>query len=236
MGVDSMPNLRMKRGMKKYWLWLIACCVLVAEAGPAQAHQYAALAPGSPSAQCLSPDLKETIRKKRESAHRTVDGEVEDPLDPDYFLGTWHLEWLAPDSPMTVAGEVTGTLMVRHVEGCYYEGDFDIKATDGQRKATLQLIYDLERRYLVWIENDSRGVRQVRVGPVGGDPGYYYTHFWEQPVINVKDTRVRLRGVLEIRSPIMFQVRQQFSVNADPYMNFGTMTFSKDAPQDAGPR
>lgn len=216
--------------------WIIGLTILgaiAANAVPAQA-QYGVAPAGGPAAQCLSSELKETIRQKKESARKTTVGEKEDPLDPDYFLGTWKMEWIAPDSPLGNAGEVTGTLNIRHIEGCYYEGALDAMGPDGAYKSRLQIVYDLEHRYLVWIENDSRGFTMVRVGPVGGDLGGYYTHFWEQPVIKIKDTSVRLRGTTFVQTPTTFLVRRQISVNADPYMNFGTVTFSKELQAGAG--
>lgn len=218
----------------KNWLTGIAVlCVLVATAVPARA-QLGVHPAGGPALQCLSDELKETIRKKKESARRTVDGEQEDPFDPDYFLGVWKMEWVAPDSPLGSAGEVTATLTVKHVEGCYYQGDLEAKAPDGAYRSNIQLVYDLERRYLVWIENDSRGRTMIRVGPVGGDLGGYYTHFWEQPVITVAGASVRLRGTTFVQSPSMFQIRSQISTKTDPYMNFGTVTFLKDLPPSSG--
>jgi hypothetical protein len=185
-------------------------------------------APSAPSAQCLSAELKDQIRKKKESPHKTVLGEREDPLDPDYFLGRWTMEWIAPDSPLGPAADITGTMTMRHVSGCYYEGELSAKGPEGPYTSKLQLIYDLERRYLVWIEADSRGFTGVRIGPVGGDPGGYYTYFWQQPVVKVKRSTMQLQGTFDLRSPITFNVRQQISINGQPYENFGTAKFTKE--------
>jgi hypothetical protein len=151
-------------------------------------------------------------------------------LDPDYFVGVWEVDWVAPESPFGGEGDVTGTLNVKHVQGCYYEGTFNLKGPDGPYTSTLQLTYDVNRRYLVWVESDSRGFRHIRMGPVGGDPGGYYTYFWEQPLMSVKETNVHLRGSLDVRSPGMFLLRQQISVGDEPFVNFGTATFTKNVP------
>ena len=135
---------------------------------------------------------------------------------------------MAPESPLGREGDVTGTLNISHVQGCHYEGTFNMKGPDGPYTATLQLTYDVNRKYLVWVESDSRGFRHIRMGPVGGDPGGYYTYFWEEPVMKVKDANVAMRGTLDTRSPLMFLLRQQISVAGEPFVNFGTVTFTKN--------
>jgi hypothetical protein len=147
---------------------LTALTAMAAGTVPAQA-QYGSGPAGGTSPQCLSNELKETIRKKVESARKTTVGEKEDPLDPDYFVGTWKMEWVATDSPLGSSGDVTGTLTIRHVEGCYYEGALQAMGPDGPYTSTLRILYNLEHRFLAWIEDDSRGFEMVQVGPVGGD-------------------------------------------------------------------
>ena len=198
----------------------------VAAALPADAQYTATFANDRPTAQCLTAAQKESIDKTRRTATSAVSNDQE-LLDPDYFIGTWEIDWVAPESPLAREGDVTGTLTLKHVQSCYYEGTFSMKGADGPYTSTLQLTYDPNRRYLVWVENDSRGFRHIRMGPVGGDPGGYYTYFWEQPVMKVKDANVNLRGSLDVRSPVMFLLRQQISVGGEPFVNFGTATFNK---------
>lgn len=201
----------------------------VAAVVPAEAQYTATFANDRPTAQCLTAAQKESIDKTRRTATSAVSNDQE-LLDPDYFVGTWEIDWVAPDSPLSREGDVTGTLTMKHVQSCYYEGTFSMKGPDGPYTSTLQLTYDPNRRYLVWVENDSRGFRHIRMGPVGGDPGGYYTYFWEQPVMKVKDANVNLRGSLDVRSPVMFLLRQQISVGGEPFVNFGTVTFNKNVP------
>ena len=219
--------------MKRWIGVLTTLAAMAAGTVPAEA-QYGSGPAGGPSPQCLSNELKETIRKKVESARKTTVGEKEDPLDPDYFVGTWKMEWVSADSPFGSAGDVTGTLTIRHVEGCYYEGALDAVSPDGPYKSALRIIYNMEHRFLVWIEDDGRGFEMIRVGPVGGDLSGYYTHFWEQPVIQVKGMSVRLRGTTFVQTPTTFLVRRQISVDGDPYMNFGTVSFFRQAAAGSG--
>ena len=216
--------------MTKSVLVFAAAFALVASVTSSEAQYVATFSSDRPAAECLTPAQKEAIAETRKQTKRAGPSNQEELLDPDYFVGTWGVEWVAPESPLSKEGDVSGTLTLRHVGGCYYEGTFDLKGPDGPYTATLQLTYDVNRKYLVWVESDSRGFRHIRMGPVGGDPGGYYTYFWEEPVMKVKDTNVALRGTLDTRSPVMFMLRQQISVGGEPFVNFGTVTFMKNVP------
>ena len=216
--------------MNREVVGLIAACAIGAMSQSAEAQYVATFNSDRPSAECLTAEQKQFIAETRKQTKRAGPSNQEELLDPDYFVGTWHVEWVAPESPLGREGDVSGTLTLRHVQGCYYEGAFAMKGPDGAYTATLQLTYDVNRKYLVWVESDSRGFRHIRMGPVGGDPGGYYTYFWEEPVMKVKETNVAMRGTLDTRSPIMFLLRQQISVGGEPFVNFGTVTFTKETP------
>ena len=216
--------------MNRRIVGLLAACAIGAVSQSAEAQYVATFSTDRPSAECLTAEQKQFIAETRKQTKRAGPSNQEELLDPDYFVGTWQVEWVAPESPLGREGDVTGTLNIKHVQGCYYEGTFNLKGPDGPYTAALQLTYDVNRKYLVWVESDSRGFRHIRMGPVGGDPGGYYTYFWEEPVIKVKDTNVALRGSLDTRSPIMFMLRQQISIGGEPFVNFGTVTFTKNIP------
>ena len=216
--------------MKRLAVSIAAMCATIAATAPCEAQYVSTFTSDRPTAECLTAEQKAAIAVTRSQAKRAGPSNEEELLDPDYFVGEWDVEWVAPESPMSQAGDVSGKLTMRHVQGCYYEGTFQMKGPDGPYTSTLQLTYDVSRRYLVWVESDSRGFRHIRMGPVGGDPGGYYTYFWEEPVMKVKDVNVALRGSLDTRSPVMFLLRQQISIGGAPYDNFGTVTFSKNAP------
>ena len=46
------------------------------------------------------------------------DGDDPAPFDPHYFIGTWDIEGVLPDSALGEAGEFYGTETVRHLQGC----------------------------------------------------------------------------------------------------------------------
>ena len=213
--------------MNKPIVLLAASLSIAAAVTPSEAQYVATFSADRPTAECLTTEQKEAIKVTRSQAKRAGPSSEEELLDPDYFVGTWQLEWVAPESPLGREGDVTGTINIRHGKGCHYEGTFQMKGPEGPYTATLQLTYDVNRRYLVWVESDSRGFRHIRMGPVGGDPGGYYTYFWEEPVMQVKGMEVALRGTLDTRSPVMFMLRQQISVAGEPFVNFGTVTFTK---------
>jgi hypothetical protein len=195
--------------------------------------QYRQASADGPTAQCLSNEIKQRIEKNKE-AHRSKDGEVEEPFDPDYLVGDWGLEWVTPDSPMSSAGDVTGMLALHYVEACLYEGAFTGKTPDGAFTSTVRIMFDPAARYMVWEEKDSRGIDVLRVGRVGGDLGGYYTHFWDQPVFGINGHKVRLRGTTFFQSPVLFVVRAQISVDDEPYVNFGTANFRKTSATPIG--
>jgi hypothetical protein len=214
--------------MNKWVVGLAGSCAIFIGGESSAAQYVATFSSDRPSAQCLTADQKQAIAETRKQTKRAGPSNQEELLDPDYFIGEWQVEWVAPESPLGREGDVTGTLNIKHVQGCYYEGAFNLKGADGAYTATLQLTYDVNRKYLVWVETDSRGFRHIRMGPVGGDPGGYYTYFWEEPVMKVKDANVAMRGTLDTRSPLMFLLRQQISVAGEPFVNFGTVTFTKN--------
>ena len=101
------------------------------------------------------------------------DGQGDDqaPFNPHYFVGTWEIEGVLPESPLGEAGAFLGTETIRHVEGCTYESTIEATVADETVTITSRLIYDRRFRYLVRMENDSRGFQLVKVGAVNGDSG-----------------------------------------------------------------
>ena len=86
-----------------------------------------------------------------------------------------------------------------------------------------RLIYDRRSRYLVRIEDDSRGFQLVKVGTLGGDPGGYFSHHWHAPAIRIDGRTVRLKGRTFMSSPVAFRLRMQISEAEGPFVNFGTL-------------
>jgi hypothetical protein len=213
---------------------VIVAAALVAT--PASA-QYAALASGAPRKECLDEKAKATIKQLKSLTRSLTNDDPELPFDPDYFVGSWDVEWDVPESPFGQAGTVTGTMTIRHVEGCSYEGELTGKDAEGSFSSKIQLVYDPAVKYLVWIETHSRGYTFVRPGRVGGDLGGAFTHFWEAPVMKINGSNVRLIGYTSITSPLFYRLRAQISTDGEPYVNFGNPWFRKQTgPVVAAPR
>ena len=123
-------------------------------------------------------DALNALRRPTLGVEANGEGDDPAPFDPHYLVGEWTIEGVLPDSPLAPAGEFVGTEVVRHVEGCTYAST--IEATVAGEAVTIEalMIYDRRARYLVRIEDDSRGFRLVKVGRVGGDPGGYFSHHW----------------------------------------------------------
>jgi hypothetical protein len=207
----------------------LAFLALVVCAGPVRA-QHSGPPTGAPRAACLSEaDLKvlETLKALTRS---TSPDDPTPPFNPDYFVGTWAMEYEAPDTPLAPEGMHTGTLTVKHVDGCYYEGQLTAKDPKGATYTTrIQLMYDAAGRYLTWIETDSRGYTLFKPGTIGADLGGYFTHYFETQGFRTSKTGpdLHVKGSTFIASPSNFRIRRSLSVGGDPYMNIGEMWFRK---------
>jgi hypothetical protein len=154
-------------------------------------------------------------------------GDDQAPFNPHYLLGTWAITGLLPDSALGTGGDFIGTETVRHVDGCTYESTIQANLPD--RKVTIKAltVYDRRERYMVRVEDDSRGFRLLKVGRVGGDPGGYSSHYWETPPVTRQKSQVRLKGRTLISSPDSFRVQMQISVDGEPFSNYGTLSWDR---------
>jgi hypothetical protein len=193
----------------------------------AASAQYAAPGEGAPSKVCLNEETRETIKKLRGLNRPLTKDDPMMPFDPEYFVGKWNVEWDLPESVFGQAGTLMATLAIRHVEGCLYEGELAGTDPDGPLTANVQLVYDPMARYLVWVEAHSRGYTLIKLGPVGGDIGGYFTHFWEVPATKINGKSVRMQGFTFLSSPVNYRVRAQISVDGEPYVNYGNPWFTK---------
>ena len=179
--------------------------------------------------QCLTREELDLIAGLNALRRPTVGVEGEDggddpePFDPHFFVGTWEFEGVLPESPLGEAGEFYGTETVRHVEGCTYESRTTATLAGSSLTITSRLIYDRRVKYLVRIDDDSRGFEVLKVGVLRGDPGGYSSHHWEAPVIDVGGSEVRLRGRTYITSPFAIRDRTEISVDGGPFTNYGTV-------------
>lgn len=205
--------------------WVIGAAIALS-ALPASAQNTSA-ASGLPSKQCLTDEAKETIKKLRALTRSVTPEDPVMPFDPDYFVGRWDVEWDVPESPFGQAGTLMGTLAIQHVEGCLYEGTLTGTDPEGAFTSKVQIVFDPTNKYLVWIETHSRGYTLIKPGPVGGDNGGTFTHFWEVPPTKVNGKIVRLKGFTLLTSPVNYRLRAQISVDGDAYVNYGNPWFRK---------
>lgn len=193
------------------------------------------LQPGETPApgQCLTQqqldliDALNALRRPTVGVEANGEGDDPAPFDPHYLVGEWTIEGVLPDSPLAPAGEFVGTEVVRHVDGCTYSST--LEATIAEEAVTIEslMIYDRRARYLVRVEDDSRGFRFVKVGRVGGDPGGYFSHHWEAPAVARPGGEVRLAGRTYMTSPFAYQVRMRISVDGGPFTNFGSVWWER---------
>jgi hypothetical protein len=198
-------------------------------AAPAMA-QHSGQPTGAPRKECLSDADRAIIATLKALTRPTNPEDPQPPFNPDYFVGTWTMEYDAPDTPLASEGMHTGTATFRHVDGCYYEGELTAKDPKGATYTTkIQMIYDPGAKYLTWIETDSRGYTLMKPGTIGADLGGYFTHYFETQGFKPSKTapELHVKGSTFLASPSNFRIRRSLSVSGDPYMNIGEMWFRK---------
>jgi hypothetical protein len=207
-----------------------AVVLLLAVALPSTAGlaQHSGAPGGIPRTQCLSNEDLELIAKLKALTRPTTEKDPPPPFNPDYFVGTWVMEWDAPESPLAPEGMHTGTVTFKHVDGCFYEGDLAAKGPGGASYRTrIQIMHDPVAKYLTWIETDSRGYTLFKPGTIGADSGGYFTHYFETQGFKAGAKTLHVKGSTFLASPSNFRIRQSLSVDGEPYMNIGEMWFRK---------
>ena len=220
-----------------------AVCLLLAVAASAaaqtpaelEAEPIVKLQPGETEVdgQCLTEQELDVIARLNALRRPTLgvegDNEGDDPapFDPHYFVGRWEVEGVLPDSPLAQSSEFVGTETVRHVEGCTYASTIEASTFDGDVTVESILVYDRRMKYMVRLEEDSRGFELLKVGRVGGDPGGYFSHHWEAAPVERQDGRVRLAGRTFMLSPFHYDVRMRMSVDGEPFVNYGTLRWRR---------
>jgi hypothetical protein len=190
--------------------------------------------------ECLTRQELDLIRRLQELRRPTIgqenngEGDAQPPFNPHYLIGTWNIEGPVPESPFGAAGDMTGVETVRRIDACSYEGVMQAKGPEGPYTVKSTIAYDPKAKSMVRLEQDSRGFQLRKTGRVGGDAGGYFTHFWEVPEFTYKGQTIRLKGTTFFASPTNYRLRMQLSVNAQPYVNLGTVWWRRE--ETASPR
>ncbi len=181
--------------------------------------------------QCLTReelDLLDSLTTlRRPTVGVESDGDDPAPFDPHYFVGTWEIEGVLPDSPLGEAGEFYGTESVRHLEGCSYESTIEAGSVDSPVRVDVRTEYDRRAQYMVRLEEDSRGPQYMKVGRVGGDPGGYFSHHWQAAPVTSGGQRIRLAGRTFITSPDNYEVQMRIAMDGGDFANFGRLRWRR---------
>ena len=89
------------------------------------------------------------------------------------------------------------------------------------------MIYDRDARYLLRIENDSRGFELLKMGRVGGDSGGFFSHHWETPSVSYAGEALRLQGRTSITSPFAYRLQLRLAIGNEPFTNFGSIWWDR---------
>jgi len=207
---------------------------LIAQAPPPQ-EPPVKLRPGETAVagECLTAEELDLIKglqalKRPTRGSESANGDEPMRFNPNYFVGRWRIEGVLPDSPLGPAGEFTGIETVRHVEGCTYESTTQAKLSGASYTVKALMVYDRKAKYLVRLEQDSRGFQLLKTGPVGGDSGGYFTHYWEAPTFTHKGKKIRLTGSTFMASPVNNRLRMQITVDDQTSANYGTTWWRRE--------
>jgi len=178
--------------------------------------------------ECLTKEELDLIARLEALRRPTVTGDAQKPFNPHYFVGTWRMEGTVPESPLGSGGQITGVETIRRVDDCAFESAIEATGPDGTFTAMTRMVYDPKAKYLVRIEEDSRGFQLLKTGPVGGDSGGYFTHYWAAPQFTYQGRMVRMKGSTFLASPTDYRLRMQMSVDGQAFVNYGTVWWRRE--------
>jgi len=220
----------------RQWAASVAAVVIFAIGSPALAQVEPGHVRERKPNQCLSNEELNVNKTLKALTRPTSKSDPNWIFDPDYLLGSWKFEWVMPETPIGSGGTTLGTYQFKRIEDCYYEGALDATGPDGRYTASVTVVYDPDLKFLVWLENDSRGFSMLRSGRIAGDLGGYFTHHWDVPAFKYKGKVVRLSGTTFFSSPATFRYRPRISVDGGPFENYGNPWITRqDAPDRSKP-
>jgi hypothetical protein len=200
--------------------WILRCGALLLLAAPAVAQ--------TPASQ--PPNTQQVPKGQMPALGRpTETGDVVPTLDFDeYFLGKWTFEWTMPDSQLGPGGDVTGTTIVRKLDGQFYEAVSEGKGPGGPFKAMELWAYHRQNKTLARHVTDTRGFTYLQFGTIGGDLGGIYNLLLDSAPFAANGKSVRLRTTLRLLSPLNYRVAASLSVDGSPFTNLGNPWWRKD--------
>ena len=114
---------------------------------------------------------------------------------------------------------------------CTYEGTIQANLSGRAYSVKIRMFYDRKAHYLVRVEDDSRGFQLVKAGPVGGDAGGYFTHYWDTGAMTYQGKKIHLTGATFVASPVNHRLRMQLAVDDQPSVNYGTTWWRREGSQ-----
>ena len=149
----------------------------------------------------------------------------------EYFTGTWHFEWIVPESPLGPGGVITGTEVFKPgLDGRFFDSEIAATGPNGPFTAKSKTIYNPDNKFMARHETDSRGFSMMKAGHIGGDLGGYYTIYYETAPFEHNGKTLQMRMTMILFSPLNFKVRAKLSVDGGPFVNFGNPWWRKDVP------
>jgi len=150
------------------------------------------------------------------------------PFDFDgYFKGTWNFEWVVPESPLGLAGDIAGTTTFKAIEGKFFTSDTTAKGPSGAFKVHERIAYHIENRTIVRYVTDSRGFSYMTIAPVGSDLGGFYYMYFESEPFTYKGKTLRLKENWRLTSPLNYKVSMTLSIDGGRFLNYGNPWWQK---------
>jgi len=179
------------------------------------------------SAQPPTPPAEPQIRGAMPNLGRPT--EASDKTPPFDFDG--YVEWIVPESALGPAGDISGTMTFKAVEGKFFTSDANLKGPAGPFKVHERIAYHTENRTIVRYGTDSRGFSYMSIAPVGSDLGGFYYMYFESEPFTYKGKTLRVKENWRLTSPLNYKVSMTLSVDGGRFLNYGNPWWQK-APSE----
>jgi hypothetical protein len=163
-----------------------------------------------------------TLQLQRRTRRDVVQPQVEQRID--YFAGRWKFEYLGGEFPPLSAGSRTGIVnFSRAGAPNFVRGQVEGEVAGKRYQENLTIGFDPDTHMLVFFERRFDGAELVSLGNWQSPLAIRFT---TSPVLENGRT-YQLRRVISVTSESVFEVTEEFSIDAGPYRRLGNALFAR---------